>query len=187
MLLDRIALSDHESVVRIVRKHWFVLFAQIIGIVLVWLLPAPLFGVLVMWIGTKATVPDIVLEPRLLAFLYALWSLIFGAAFYHRLTNYWLDVWVITSERIIAIDQKGLFRRSIASFRLDRLQNLDVDIDGFIPTMLDFGTLRVETAGHDEEKDFMIRGIGKPREIKSLILETAESRNGALSHKAQSY
>jgi uncharacterized membrane protein YdbT with pleckstrin-like domain len=179
MLLDRIELGEHEKVVRVVRKHWFVLFAEIFSIVCVWLLPAPLYGALLLWLHGSVALPTLLTEPRAIAFFYALWTLIFGSAFFHRFTDYFLDVWVITSERIIAIDQHGLFKRSVASFRLDRLQNLDVDINGFIATMFDFGTLRVETAGHDEEKDFVIRGIGKPRDVKSAILEAAESRQKA--------
>jgi uncharacterized membrane protein YdbT with pleckstrin-like domain len=97
--------------------------------------------------------------------------------FFHNLTDYYLDVWIITTERIVAIDQRGLFKRSIASVRLERLQNLDVTINGIIATMLDFGTLRVESAAHDH--DFVIRGIPSPREIKSLILAQAESRNAS--------
>ena len=171
MLLDRIALSADERVVTIVRKHWFILCAEMIGLTVAWVAPFILSATMPLW-RTDAIAPLLnVFDAQALAFAGALWTLILASAFFHRLTDYYLDIWIITNERIIAIDQHGLFYRSIASVRLNRIQNLDIEIDGFIATMLDFGTIRVESAAHD--MDFVIYGIPRPREMKALILQEA--------------
>ncbi len=176
MLLDKIELGSDERVVKTVRKHWFIFFSQIIGIILLWTLPIPLLALATWWLDGVVPIPESFISIKVVAFFYSVWTLIFAGAFYHELTDYFLDVWLITNERIIAIDQQGLFKRSVASFRLERMQEIDVDIVGIIPTFLDFGTLRIDTAGRDEEGDFKIHGLAHPREVKSLILEAAEER-----------
>src|SRR5690606_4537603 len=90
-------------------------------------------------------------------------------------TDWYLDLWTITNLRLIAIDQRGLFRRSVSSFRYERLQDINVEINGLIPTFLDFGTLEAQTAGHGES-DFLFAGAPHPREIKAKILEAANLR-----------
>ena len=88
-------------------------------------------------------------------------------------TNYYLDVWTITNKRLIAIDQHGLFHRETASFRLERLQDMNVEINGIIATFLDYGILEAQTAGGDDDK-FRATGLPHPRELKSLILEASD-------------
>ena len=88
-------------------------------------------------------------------------------------TDYYLDLWTITNRRIIAIDQRGLFRRAVASFRYERLQDINIEINGFIATMLDFGELRAQTASAYRDA-FEIKGIPHPRDIKALILRAAD-------------
>jgi uncharacterized membrane protein YdbT with pleckstrin-like domain len=87
------------------------------------------------------------------------------------LTNYWLDVWTLTNQRFIAVDQRGLFNRTTASFRLERLQDITVSIHGIIATFLDFGSLEIQTAG--EENKFEARGLPNPEALKSALLDAA--------------
>ena len=68
--------------------------------------------------------------------------------------------------------QKGLFYRDISTCRLNRIQDVTVEVRGLIPSLLDFGTITVQTAG--EEDNFIIHGMPHPYEIKRAILE--ESR-----------
>jgi hypothetical protein len=81
-------------------------------------------------------------------------------------------VWTITDRRIIAVDQRGFFRRFIASFRYERLQDINVEINGFIETMLDFGDIHAQTAGHDVT--FRIGDVPDPRGVKALILQATD-------------
>ncbi len=70
------------------------------------------------------------------------------------------------------MDQRGLFFRNTGSFRLERLQDINVSIRGILATFLKFGDLQAETASNDRE--FIARGIPNPQELKSLILEAAD-------------
>jgi uncharacterized membrane protein YdbT with pleckstrin-like domain len=175
MLFDKIQLESGETVVKTARKHWFILCGDVGPYLFLFFVPVLLYFVIT-HIDTplgQFALPDI----RLTIFAFTTWTLFLLAGFFQSLTDYYLDVWIITSSRIIAIDQRGLFRRSVASCRIERIQNVDVEIHGIIATLIDFGTLRIETAGEDH--DFIIRGIGKPREAKASILEIADGRERA--------
>jgi len=172
MLLDHIELGSDERVIRVVRKHWYILFTEIVGFILLCILPIPLALALLSYAPEAVRAPLEAFEVRSVIAFYALWTLALAGAFFHAITDYYLDVWVITSERVVAIDQRGLFHRTVASFRLERLQNIDVTINGIVATFLDFGTLAAETAAHDHH--FILKGVANPREVKGLILGVAE-------------
>src|SRR5690606_39334527 len=101
-------------------------------------------------------------------FLYSFWLLINWMMLASIWTDHYLDVWVITSRRVININQAGFFRRQIGSYRLEQLQDLNVEINGIIETLLDFGTIHAETASGSLE-EFKPRHLPHPRELKSLI------------------
>lgn len=81
--------------------------------------------------------------------------------------NYYLDVWIITTQRLIDIEQKNLFSREIAEMRLSRIENVSVNVRGFIQTMLGFGDIVVETAGVSR---FIIKDAPHYYEVKNALL-----------------
>jgi uncharacterized membrane protein YdbT with pleckstrin-like domain len=84
-------------------------------------------------------------------------------------TDYYLNVWCVTNKRIVNVHQIGLFRRKIGSFRLERMQDVNVEINGVLATLLDYGTIHVQTASADME-EFKASFLPRPQEIKSVIL-----------------
>ena len=173
MLLEKIQLEDDERVLMQVRKHWFILFVQLFGLVIVGLLP--LIGYLVfVSLGffkfiTATIVPSI---PILIA-LYSAWLLLIWMAIFNVWTNYYLDVWTITTKRLIAVDQRGLFHRTVSSFRLERLQDTNIEINGIIATFLNFGMIEAQTASESGD-DFRAYGLPDPRGIKSVMQRAAD-------------
>jgi hypothetical protein len=174
MHYEKIELEEDEVIISIVRRHWFYVVKQCFFIaVLIFL---PLLGLL----GGSLVMPALVellfttLLPHFF-FLYAFWLLILWMILASIWTNQYLDLWTITNKRIIKTDQVALFRRQIASFRLERLQDINVDINGIIATLLDYGTLRAKTASESED-DFKATYLPHPREVKASILKAADER-----------
>lgn len=173
MVFEKMNLEENESILAIVRRHWFFLFKQALFAIFMMILP--LIGALVATsFFTQSTTLLLDYLPHLL-FLYAFWLLINWMILASVWTDHYLDIWVITNRRIININQAGLFRRQIGTFRLERLQDLNVEIDGIIETLLDFGTIHAETASGSLE-EFKAQHLPHPRELKSLILQAAEKR-----------
>ncbi len=171
--MEKIQLEPDETILTKVRKHWFILASKVFGIFIAGLMPLVLFP-LIAYIGSsfEGTLPEI--NGALATALTATWLLILWMVLFNIWTNYYLDLWILTNKRIIAIDQRGLFNRSISSFRLERLQDLNVEIIGIIATFLDFGSLKAQTAG-TENWDFKVSGLPQPRELKALILKASDS------------
>lgn len=172
MLTEKIQLEPDEYIIIYVRKHWFLLFLSIFGIVAAALFPPIAYAMLSsvplpLNLGTS-------MNWDIAGGLYAVWLLMLWMALFKIWTNYYLDVWTITNRRLIAIDQRGLFNRRISSFRLERLQDITVEITGIIATFLDYGALRAQTAGADG-KEFVAAGLPHPRELKATILSAADA------------
>lgn len=170
---EQLKLESGETIVKQVRKHWFILFIQTIGIVIMGIIPIPLVFIGLM--GAE-TLPNLTLSIDELygpaAFFLAAWCLVLWMTLFGIWTDYYLDNWIVTTKRVIAIDQQGFFKRKVASFRLERLQNVTIDVHGIIATLLNFGNITAETAGNTEA--FIIRGIPDPRGVKALIQEHAD-------------
>jgi len=173
MLYDNIQLEDDEQVLAQTRRHWFVPFGELLAIFLGAILPP-----LLIWCASFVTSLQqllVYLAPYAAygmfaygCYLFFLWIRVFDVW-----TNYYLDIMTLTNHRILLINQKGFFRRNIASFRLERLQDMNIEINGLVPTLLDFGTLQVETAGSDDE-EFKATGLPHPRELKAQIIAASD-------------
>lgn len=173
MLTEKIQLEADERILVQVRKHWFILFTRVFSLTLAALIPLLLAYALFDFAPDTLVEELVSVHAPQLTFIYLSWLLIIWMMLGSVWTDYYLDVWTVTNRRIIVIDQRGLFRRSISSFRLERLQDMNVEIDGIIATFLDFGTLEAQTAGHSGD-DFRAHGLPKPRELKATILKAAD-------------
>lgn len=189
MLVERIKLETDEKVVRIVRKHWFILAISIVSDVLLALLPV------FVWLLFSLIFSDVISAGILAAtgfteltstlwFFYLAWLLLIWIHFTNHITDYYLDLWVITDRRIVAIDQRGFFHRFLSSFRLERLQDMNIETSGVIPTLLNFGTIEAQTAGGSNE-EFKTKNMPDPRELKSLIIRLADERQRQVGYSNQ--
>lgn len=174
MLYEKIQLEPGEVVISQTRRHWFVIGMQLFSLFVVALLPIVLYIVVTILAKDYIDLDKIFyqLVPELL-FLYVIWLMFLWIGTFNIWTNYYLDVLTVTNRRVIIINQKGFFRRNIASFRLERLQDMNVEINGLIATLLDFGSLHAETAGHSEE-ELHVHNLPNPRDLKSQILLAAD-------------
>ncbi len=100
-------------------------------------------------------------------------------------THYYLDLWVITDRRIIVIDQIHFFNRKVSSFRLERLQDIKVRISGILPTLLNYGTIRAQTASA-AESNFTSPALPDPRGLQALIQGAMDERLKKLGTLASS-
>jgi len=176
MLFEKIHLEDDEEVIKVVRKHWFIIVAELFGVVLMTFIP---FLVLVVFV----VFPEMVQIKNMSAshviplftFFTSLWLILSIMMGYMIWTHYYLDLWVITNKRIIMIDQLHFFNRTVSSFRLERLQDLKVSINGIIGTFLNFGSIRAQTAS-TAENNFAMNGLPDPRGLLSLMQKLADNR-----------
>lgn len=165
-------IDNNEQMLRIVRKHWFVLLSDLALLIVAFVIPVIPLSVfhflpleaIVSWSGTPAPA---------LGFLIIAWFFVVWMLGWILWTNYYLDVLIVTNTRIFTIKQQGLFRRISSSFRIDRIQSATVDQRGILQTLLNFGTIHIETAGENE--DFVGTFIARPYDLKKFINEMQDA------------
>ncbi len=175
MLTEKLDLEPGETIIERVRKHWFIITIEIAGVALAALFPFMFLPVLFSLMGNGVFQSSVHVPIPAYTALGSGWLLIMWMVFFNTLTNYFLDTWTITNRRLIVVDQWGFFNRTISSFRLERLQDLSIDIRGILPTLLDFGTLHAQTAGADN-KEFRATGLPRPKELKERMLTASGGR-----------
>ncbi len=109
---------------------------------------------------------EIVLKLAVATYYLSIWVF-----FFSQFTDYYLDIDIVTSDRVIDIAQKGLFGRSIAELDLTRVQDVHSEIKGIVPTLLDYGTVTVQTAATEE--NFVFEQVPHPHKIRQRIIEMA--------------
>lgn len=176
MLLEQIKLEKDEVILKTLRKHWFVIGAELMGIFLILLLP--FFVIFILSISPTLTekLPfDLFDYTTTIVFVLSTWALVCLIAGFTAWTHYYLDLWIITDRRVVAVNQIHFFSRNVSMFRLERLQDIEYYIQGFIPTLLNFGTLKAQTAG-SHEHNFCFSGLPNPRELQSMIQQAVDAR-----------
>ena len=83
------------------------------------------------------------------------------------LVDYLLDVWLITNRRVFFVEVLGLFSRTTSSIDYDRIEDISVEINGIIETVLNFGDVHIETAG--AFRPFLCKDISEPEVFKDTI------------------
>lgn len=170
-----ITLDQGEEIVKIVRRHYLVLLPMFLVIIFAALMPLVLYFFI-----TSHFIPwDEAIRAGIVGFIskwstfsYSLWLLLLWVLFFVEWTDYYLDMWLITNKRIVDIEQKGFFHRDVTSFRYQDIQDTTVETRGFIQTLFKFGTLHIQTSGHNRE--ILIKHAYRPEEAKSVILSLQE-------------
>lgn len=156
-----------EEVVMQVRRHWLVLVRQVVFFIIAAFVPVAAYFLL---LHTTTIFADQTSLGYLLVVMgisaYSLYILLF---LFISWIDYYLDVWVVTKERIITMEQKGLFARTIAELSLDRVQDATSDVHGFFATIFRYGNIRIQTAG--EKSQFVFEQVPHPYETARKIME----------------
>lgn len=165
--------KSDERVLTVARKHWFVFFIQILGLIILFIIPfffIPFLTIFIAAGGGPVTIPS-----GYGIFFASMWALVLWQMLFARWTDYYYDIWIITNWRIIDIEQKGFFKRNVATLlNLDHIEDITTEIGGVFGTFLNYGTLMVQTAAAKTE--FFMPNIANPREIDRTIRKAQEAR-----------
>lgn len=157
-------LNADEKIIRVLHRNWFYLFQQFFLVIVT-------VGIFFLGLSVVPQIfPKLIGKDRSVIlfmenfFLLAVW--LYGFLIW---IDYYLDIWIITSERIINIEQKGMFMRKASELRIGRIQDVTTEVSGFLPTIFNYGDVKVQTAG--EENEFVFRTISDPYEVKNTIMK----------------
>lgn len=163
--------KEEESVVLFLHRHWYVLAGKVTALFALSLVPILLLIVFGQLILAYKLIP-------LFTFLWAAYIMALWFYLFYVLTMYTLDYWIVTNERIVNNVQRGFFNRNIAELSIHMIQDVSVKLVGMIPTMLNFGSVEVQTAA--QEGHFMLQQVPKPQSVKDKIMEIIEKTEDEL-------
>ncbi len=164
---------ENEKIALVVRRHKIILLTYGFYIILMAAIP-PIFYFSIM----PRAFPGFLYEPYDKVFV--LLSIIFyGFVWIAAFTvwlDYYLDIWIVTDQRILDVEQVGLFSRVVSEVDLEKIQDVTSEVHGMPATIFGFGDIQVQTA--DEEKKFTMKSVPHPvttrREIIRLYRKAKE-------------
>jgi energy-coupling factor transporter transmembrane protein EcfT len=165
-----IPLHPGETVLLERRRHWLPItiqgiFLGIIGIV-------PLI-VIITLIALPSSFEEVAAKyPTQFLFFSVEWMLVVWIIFFISFTNYYLNTLIVTTHRVVDIEQHGLFSRDLSELRFENIEDMHVEINGMIPSLLGFGNISIQTAGEQEE--FIVQNIPDPNTVRDLISKQSE-------------
>jgi hypothetical protein len=163
-------LKSYERIEMVIRRHPIFLFRNIVFFVVLAAIPA---GVVIMVQTVSSTLftnPVALAIGGVLGSIYYLGIWLF---FFSLILDYYLDIWVLTNDRLIAVEQQGLFSRVISETDLWLIQDVTSEIKGIGATIFGFGNLHVQTAA--EQARFHFENCGNPNGIRQKMLSLAET------------
>jgi hypothetical protein len=151
-----IKMHENEKVVGVVRQFPLVFVKQVILAALLFSAPfffmLPLFG-----LGAFGVAVFVV---SVLAGLFV------G---FRGLVRWYWTVFIVTSHRVVDVDQRGLFDRFVSEASFEKIQDVSYARRGFWGTVLNFGTLVVQTAGTTAHlEQYYVR---QPQDIQHMIVK----------------
>jgi len=173
MITDTVKLQEDERMIAVIRRHWFSLAVE--GTVNIFIFLVAAVAVVV---GDSVLLSNSSGEFReflpISFFALSFIGLLLWMHFFASWSDHWLDAWIITTERVIDIEQKGFFRREVSSFPLGRIQDVTYTVSGVIPTWLHFGDVRIQTASISD--DFIMRKVPFPEDVKEHLVEVLKKQ-----------
>lgn len=149
-------LKEGEELIEIVRRFYISYLWQALVALIFILLPFFLIFPLFRW-GW----PGIIIFFALLIF-----GIIFGI---RQTLIYFLNALVITDQRIIDFDQRGLFNRVVSEATYEKIQDVSFSIKGIWQTLYHYGDLRIQTAGNHITLE--ICDIANPQRVQDRIVD----------------
>lgn len=151
-----------EQVVVLVNQHTWVL----LPVALTWLI---LIAIIAgsFWIFGASSISSVIVSG----------AVIFGALYSIYQWYIWNNgIYILTNQRVINIDQVNLFNRLISEAEINRIQEISTEIAGPIHTMLNFGTVKIQTASTTGMMD--LENVPDPYNIQQEIVRIQRESTG---------
>lgn len=146
------------------RKHWIALIG---AIVLPTLLILAATGIAIFMIVQSPTrpIPILIGYGMLMVFLFPWWL--------WRFEDWQNDIYQVTSTRIIDVERLPFFlRETRREASLSRIQNITLEIPGILGKLLNYGSVKIETAGGEA---FTFAYVKDPRGVQTEIFRRIEA------------
>ena len=161
--------KSYEKVLRALRRHPITFVPALLLFIVLLILPVGLYFIISWnfsaWLQSEAGFTVLVLFGSAYCLSILLYIFTYFITFY-------LDVLIITNDRLVDIDQLSLFARTIAEVDLYQIQDATSEVKGIFPTLFNYGNLIIQTAGALPK--FTLLNIRDPHHLRGELLTLAE-------------
>jgi uncharacterized membrane protein YdbT with pleckstrin-like domain len=161
-------VNKNEDLVLVVREDLVIIATKAVGLFLVFMI---LLASRTLLLGALDKL-SIAIFDLIFFGVNAMLILIFSIIFH----NYYLSIQIVTSERIIDVDQRGLFNREVNTLSISNIEDVSYKKSGFWGTLLDFGNVIVQTAGNSGEgingkvNGFIFDNVPNPAYVSTAVM-----------------
>lgn len=157
-----------EKIILLLRAHLITLVSSVLATISFIFVPF-----LLTWVLTSYNLDFFpFLTPTHVFFIILFWYLFtFGFAFY-KFLSWYFNVYILTTERIVDVNFRGVLSRDVSHAKLDRIQDVSPKVIGFFRTFFNFGDVIIQTAG--ELPEFHFEKVIKPDIVAREILDQAK-------------
>lgn len=163
--------EDDEKILCWAHRHWLFLLPDILIAIVLVLIP---IGLLLAAGGVGADLSTYPTRPIIVA-AGSVYYLSLVTWFFIRWIDYYLDLAIVTDQRVVDIDQFGLFRRNVAELKHNVVQDVTTNKSGILQTFFDFGDVVIQTAG--EQENFTFRTVPHPDDIARKIMAVGHEKD----------
>ena len=161
-----------EEIILLLRAHFITLLPVGIFIIFLLFLPVIVFGALGFFgIGIIGFLNALQV---LLTLIF--WYLVVFAFAIYKFIFWYFNVYILTNERIIDFDFRGILHKQTAFAKLNQVQDVTPKMVGFFSTFFNFGDIYIQTAGERQEFDFA--KVPRPDDVANRILEEVRVEEG---------
>lgn len=157
--------KENEKILLVIRQHPWVFFYLGIGIIgglVLYLLSYTYFHKSISWFSLWGTI-----------FIIAIIVYLGIRAWYM-----WINqVYVVTSDRVISVEQKGWFSKSMSESNLENILFINNEVKGPIKTIFNFGDVRVRASGVVED-ELVFYNVMNPYEVQQEIVKAQKEKTG---------
>ncbi len=119
-----------------------------------------------------SSIPPLIWQTKLELFLFPIIGLVIGLViFSYYFIMWYFTVYIVTTERIRQVTQRGLFGKDVVELRLAKIQNISYNIPGFSGEIFKFGTIVIQTF----VGDLVIHLVEHPSEIYNKLQDAVHA------------
>ncbi len=135
--------NPEEDIILLVRQDIAVLIIRLLATLFVFF-----FLLIIKFLAQRLLPADANNEVLLkfIDFFVALGSFVLLLAFLRYFHNFYLSLQLVTTDRVIDIDQKGIFRREVNELAISNIQDVTYKQNGFLPSLLGYGEVIIKTS-----------------------------------------
>jgi hypothetical protein len=168
-------LQQSEKVLVVCRRHWIFLWPRLVLEALIAILPIVALFLVLQWAGALHGA-----TAKIAALVSLAWLAIWGVRMFFIKYRYDNDLWTVTDQRLIDSTRSSPFSLRMTAADLVNIVDTEVVRSGILATLLNFGDIRVETAG--ERENIFLAAVPRPSEVHALIDKERDRERRAVYH-----